>query len=218
MTTETTTSAIPAITVPAWVKFAAAALVLGLLALAGYELVQEHDARVKAEATVAATQKTFDEAQQDAKTVQQNLAARLASLEQQKQIPATAPQIVVDASKLFPNLPAPLQVVTPPPTQQTVNGKTVETPSAPVVQVPAVDFQALQAGAIACQEDQARLTACTLTSADTQKELTDTATERDAYKVALKGGTFWQRMKHDGKVIGFTALVAGGLTYAAAKK
>jgi len=197
-----------------WI-YAGVLLVLLVLGLGVYELVREHDARVKAEAAVAATQKNFDEAQQDAKTVQSNLSARLASLEQQKQVPATAPQIVIDAQKLFPNLPAQLQVVQPPPTQQTVNGKTVDVPSAPVVQVPAADFQALQDGAIACQEDQAKLAACGLTAADTQKELADTQTERDAYKTALKGGTFWTRFKHDAKSIGITALIAGGAAYAA---
>jgi apolipoprotein N-acyltransferase len=205
-------------TIPNWVKIGVAVVVLSLLALAGYELVQEHDARVKAEATVAATQKNIDDAKKDAAAVQSDLAMRLAALERQKQAPATAPQIVIDAQKLFPNLPQQLQVVQHPPVQTVVDGKMVETPSAPVVQIPQVDFQTLQNGAIAYQENDAKLTACNLTAADTQKELADTATERDAYKAALKGGTFWQRLKHDAKTIGITAAIAGGVAYAAGRK
>ena len=44
-----------------WI-YAGVLLVLLVLGLGVYELVREHDARVKAEAAVAATQKNFDEA------------------------------------------------------------------------------------------------------------------------------------------------------------
>jgi hypothetical protein len=189
-------------------------VVLCLVGLGGYELQQEHDARIKAETTAAAAQKTIDDAKKDAAIVQQNLAARLSALEAQKQLPATAPQIVIDAQKLFPSLPQPLQVVTPPPTQTTVNGKTEELPSAPVVQIPAADFQTLQAGAIKCEEDDAKLTACSLTAADTQQQLKATHTQADAWKTAAKGGTWLHRTLVAGKWI----VVGAGVGFAAGHK
>jgi hypothetical protein len=178
------------------------AIVLALISLGGYEWLQEHDVRAKAEAQTAAQQKNIDQAKADTKTVRKTLATQLQTLETQRQQPATAQRIVKDAAKQFPDLPAPLQVVTPPPTEQTVNGKTVEVPSAPVVQIPQVDFAALQNGMITCQENAAKLTACTLTAADTEAELKATTAQRDVWEKTAKGGSFWQRAGNATKHIG----------------
>ena len=178
----------------------------------------EHDARIKAEATAAAAQTQIQTDKVSEAKVQTDLAARLSVLEKAKSQPATPQQIVISASKLFPNLPQPLQVVTPLPTQQVVNGKQEEVPSAPVVQVPAVDLKTLQAYAINCEENNAKLSACALTQATTADELKATTIQRDAYKTELKGGTFWQRFRHDAKTIGITAVVAGGTAYALGKR
>jgi len=191
----------------------AAALIFG-----AHEWLQEHDARIKAEATVAAAQTQIQTDKVSEAKVQTDLAARLSTLEAAKKQPATPQQIVISAAKLFPNLAQPLQVVTPPPTQQVVNGKPTEVPSAPVVQIPAVDLKALQDYAINCEENSAKLSACTLTQATTADELKATTAQRDAYKTALKGGTFWQRFRHDAKIIGITAVVAGGTAYALGRK
>lgn len=168
-------------------------LLAAAFAFVGYEWLQQHDALVKAEATAAAQQKTIDQAKSDAATAQQTLAAQLRVLQVQGQQPATAPQIVIDASKLIPNLPQPLQVVTPPPAQQTVDGKTEELPSAPVVQIPQVDFAAVQANAIACQENADKLAACTTELADMNTELRATTQQRDEFKAAAKGGNWLHR-------------------------
>jgi hypothetical protein len=189
-------------------------VLLLLAGLGGYELLQEHDARVKAEAQTAAQQKSIDQSKADALTVKKTLTAQLQALEGQRQKPATAPQIVIDAQKLFPNLPAQLQVVTPPPTEQTVNGKMVEVPSAPVVQIPQVDFQALQNGAITCQENAAKLTACSLTAADTEVELKATTEQRDVWEKAAKGGSWFHRTLTAAKWIG----IGVGVGYVAGHK
>jgi hypothetical protein len=194
------------------------AVVAAVLIFGAYEWLQEHDARIKAEATVATAQTQIQADKANAAKVQTDLAARLSDLESARSLPATPQQIVISASKLFPNLAQPLQVVTPPPTQQVVNGKPTEVPSAPVVQIPAVDLKTLQDYAINCEENSAKLSACTLTQATTVDELKETTTQRDAYKTALKGGTFWQRFRHDAKIIGITAVVAGGTAYALGKK
>lgn len=189
-------------------------IVLGLaIVLGGFEWLQAHDAMLRAQTQTTEQQKTIDQAKADAVTVQQELAARLQALEAQRQQPATAPQIVIDAAKMFPNLPAQLQVVTPPPTTQTVNGKTVEVPSAPVVQIPQVDFATLQNGAITCQENAAKLDACTLTAADTQTELKATAAQRDEWEKTAKGGTWIHRTLTAAKWI----VIGGATGYAAGR-
>jgi uncharacterized protein HemX len=189
-------------------------LAILLLAVGIFSWMQEHDARLKAEAQTAAQQKTIDQAAKDAQTVQQNLDAQMKTLEAERQAPATAPQIVIDAAKMFPGLAAPLQVVQPAPVEQTVNGKTEEIPSAPVVQIPQVDFAALQQGAITCQENSAKLDACTLTQADTQTELTQTKAQASEWEKTAKGGTWLHRAVTAAKwvVIGVAAgYVAGKL-------
>jgi hypothetical protein len=189
-------------------------VVLGLaIVLGGFEWLQAHDAMLKAQTQTTEQQKTIDQAKADAVTVQQALASRLQALEAQRQQPATAPQIVIDAAKMFPNLPAQLQVVTPPPTTQTVNGKTVEVPSAPVVQIPQVDFATLQNGAITCQENAAKLDACTLTAADTATELKATTAQRDEWEKTAKGGTWIHRTLTAAKWI----VIGGATGYAAGR-
>jgi hypothetical protein len=194
------------------------AVIAAVLIFSAYEWSQEHDARIKAEATVTAAQTQIQADKATVAKAQTDLAARLSTLEAARSQPATPQQIVISAAKLFPNLPQPLQVVTPPPTQQVVNGKPTEVPSAAFVQVPAADLKTLQDYAITCEENNAKLGACTLTQATTVDELKATTTQRDAYKAELKGGTFWQRFRHDAKIIGITAVVAGGTAYALGKK
>jgi hypothetical protein len=91
-----------------------------------------------------------------------------------------------------------------------VNGKTVEVPSAPVVQIPQVDFAALQNGAITCQENEAKLEACTLTAADTAVELKATTAQRDEWEKTAKGGSWWHRTLTAAKWIG----IGAGVGYA----
>lgn len=199
-----------------------------LLALCGYELLQEHDARVKAESVTAAqsqviatAQKQIDQAKADQAAAAAQLQARISALEAQKQQPVTAPQFVVDVSKLIPNLPQPLSVVQPPPAQQIVNGKSETLPSAPVVQVPQADLQALQTYKLNCDETGAKLDACTLTNADmkqqlagTQQQLASTAAERDSWKAAAKGGTWMHRALVAAKWI----VVGGAIGYVGGRK
>jgi len=189
-------------------------LAILLIAVAVFSWMQEHDARLQAEAQTAAQQKTINQAAKDAQSVQQNLDAQLKTIETQRQVPATAPQIVIDAAKLFPGLPAPLQVVQPPPVQQTVNGKTEEVPSAPVVQIPQVDFATLQAGAITCQENSAKLDACTQTQADNAVQLKETTAQRDEWEKTAKGGTWMHRTLTAAKWV----VIGGVIGYVAGKQ
>ena len=137
------------------------AALAALCALGVYEWIQEHDARVKAEAATAAQQKTIDQAQKDAGDAQQALMVKMAAIDAEKLEPATPRQIVIDTSKLIPNLPQPITIRTAP---QQVGGSAGQRtsdglPDAPAAQsliVPAADLKAIQAAEIACQEDQAK--------------------------------------------------------------
>jgi hypothetical protein len=66
---------------------------------------------------------------------------------------------------------------------------------------------------IGCQEKAAKLTACNATAVDSATELKAVTAQRDDYKTALKGGTFWRRVRHDALLIG----ISGGVGYAAGR-
>lgn len=196
----------------------ALALVL-LLAFVGYEWLQEHDARLKAESVQATQKLVFAEAQQkidaanaDKAQVAAALARSTADLEAQKKQPIAPAQFVVDLNKLIPNMPAPATVV------QTA--ATATTPATETVQIPAADLQAIKAYKLECDETGARLNACQLsTAADAERfdaqatQLKATETERDTWKATAKGGTFWHRALTAGKWI----VIGGAVGYLAGK-
>ena len=91
-----------------------ALLLAGFLVFAGYGWLQEHDARLKAESQTGEQQKQIDGLKQQQADAQTALNGTLASLEKERQRPATATQLVSDAGHLLPNLPQPLQVLTTP--------------------------------------------------------------------------------------------------------
>lgn len=186
---------------------AAVVVVLALAALGGYEWLQEHDARLKAEGVTSAekqvvsqAQKSIDQAKTDQAQVATALAQKVAGLEAQKKQPVTPAQFVVDLAKVLPNLPQAATVVQVPAAQQTVNGKVEEVPSTQVVQIPAADLSALQDYKLTCDQTGAKLSACQQSSTDittqltgTREQLTATTKERDSWETAAKGGTWWHR-------------------------
>jgi hypothetical protein len=191
---------------------------LAILALlAGYMLLQEHDARLRADAASAVQERAIDQAEKDAQGAQANLVAQLKALEIEKAAPATPQQIIVDGSKLMPALPQPITIQTAP--SQPVSGPASrqagapDAPDAPPQQIviPAADFKAIQAAEIGCQETGAKLTACTQTAADTAVELKATAAQRDEWKSAAKGGTWLHRTVTAAKWIGIGAAVGYGM-------
>jgi hypothetical protein len=192
-------------------EWIAALVILALLSFGGYELWREHAARVKAEAAAAVQQKTIDAAKTEQAQTTAQLKQTLASLEKQRSSPATPQRIASNTSKLIPNLPAPLVIENAP-----LAPGTKELPNTPQPQqivIPAADFKAIQDAEIDCQEGAAKLAACMLTSADQATELKATEAQRDDYKTAMKGGSFWSRVKHDAIVIG----VSAGVGYAAGR-
>ena len=194
-------------------------VVLGLaIVLGGYEWLQEHDARLKAESTqvaqqqvIATAQKSIDQAKADQAQTASDLKTQLAAIASQRTIVVT-PQQAAAVANTLPNLPAHVQVQQIP-----------ATPTAPASQqivIPQADIPAFQAYKLDCDESSAKLTACSLNAASaaviqqaTTSQLAAVTKERDTWEATAKGGTFWQRFRHDAIQIGVTA----GVAYAAGR-
>ena len=194
-------------------------VVLGLaIVLGGYEWLQEHDARLKAESTqvaqqqvIATAQKSIDQAKADQAQTASDLKTQLAAIASQRTIVVT-PQQAAAVANTLPNLPAQVQVQQVP-----------ATPTAPATQqivIPQADIPAFEAYKLDCDASSAKLTACSLNAASaaviqqgTASQLAAVTKERDTWEATAKGGTFWQRFKHDAIQIGVTA----GVAYAAGR-
>jgi len=194
-------------------------VVLGLaIVLGGYEWLQEHDARLKAESVqsaqqqvIATVQKSIDQAKADQAQTASDLKTQLAAIASQRTIVVT-PQQAAAVANTLPNLPAQVQVQQVP-----------ATPTAPATQqivIPQADIPAFQAYKLDCDASSAKLTACSLNAASaaviqqgTANQLAAVTKERDTWEATAKGGTFWQRFRHDAIQIGVTA----GVAYAAGR-
>jgi hypothetical protein len=187
---------------------AGSALLLILLAAAGHGWLQEHDARLKAESKSSQQQKQIDGVKEQETKTQQELVTKVAGIERERSRPATAAQVVSDTNALIPDLPQPLRVQQEPSTLP--NG-----PAAQSVLVPEADFKAIRDAQLTCEEDGARLTACQSQQADAKQELALTAAQRDEWKTAAKGGSFWHRTFQAAKWFAAGA-ASGAIVYAAA--
>jgi hypothetical protein len=210
-----------------WLKIGGGVLIALFVAMAAMAWMQEHDARLTAEAVEAAqqqvingAQKTIDAAKADAAKTASDLQTRLAAIEAKKQQPVTAPQFVLDLSKVIPNLPQPARVVEVPAETKTVNGETKHIPAETAVQIPAADLQALQTYKLDCDATGTKLSACEQIAADRVAELeagkaqlAAVTKERDAYKQAAKGGSFLHRV---GKQLKCIAASSGAAALGAA--
>jgi hypothetical protein len=183
-----------------------AVLLAGFLVFAGYGLIQEHDARLKAEAQTGQQQKQIDGLKQQQTDAQNALNEKLAALDKSRQTPATATQVVSDASTLLPNLPVPLQVQTAP--------KDPSLPDAPATQtvvIPEADFKSIRDAQVTCEENAAKLATCQTLGDESKQELQLTARQRDEWKTAVKGGSIWQRALGATKWFAVGAGVGAGL-------
>lgn len=190
---------------------------VGALALVTVGVVcwlQEHDARLKADTLTTTQQKTIVEAEADARNQKLALDAEIQTLEAERQQPATAQRIVTETSQLIPNLPKPVEIQTVAQPAVATGAAKPALPDAPTQQlvIPSADFPAIQKAEIDCQEDVAKLNACTQTSADTAAELKAAAAQRDEWERTAKGGTWWHRALTAGKwvLIGGAAGAAAG--------
>ena len=133
----------------------------------------------------------------------------MAVLEKSRQSPATATQLVGDATTLLPGLPVPLQVQTAP--------KDPALPNAPATQtvvIPEADFKSIRDAQVTCEENAAKLGACQTLGDESKQQLQLTEQQRDEWKTAAKGGSIWHRALGAAKWFGIGAASGAGL-YAA---
>ena len=168
-----------------WITIAA---FTGMVVLAEYGWVREHDARLQAETQTAQQDKQISGLKEQQQETQSTLVARLAALEREKKQPITASQFADDTKQLLPALPAALQVRSLPDNPALPDG-----PKSQVVVVPQEDITVLRDAQISCEENAARLTACESTQSNLRQEMKLTAAERDEWKATAKGGSFWHR-------------------------
>jgi hypothetical protein len=195
------------------IEIGAAALALVLCILGFGSWIEQHDARVKAEQLAKVQQTTIDgdakqivgiqdaEKQRDAET-----AAHLTSLETSVAKLKTPQQIAAWVPKQLPGLEN-VKITTPPATPQNPNPAAIAT-------IPDTDLPKLRDTIEQCEECTIKL--ATAQADSTAKDsllklagerLSAAEKQRDDYKQAMKGGTFLQRVKHNGKLLAIGAVI-----------
>lgn len=161
----------------------------GSLCLAAYGWLSEHDARLRAETSTAEQQKQIGNLQQQQHNIELDLSRQITALEHEMKANVTAADLVASTSQMVPDLPKALQIEALP-----VNPSLPDGPKTEQIVVPQEDLAALRDAEIGCQEMSLKLGACTSSQAGLQQELKLTESQRDEWKTAAKGGTFWHRV------------------------
>ena len=183
----------------------------GCLAFAGSAFgfttwLQEHDDRLRAQAEASAAKKVFDQtADQMKQHAEADKARDEATAKQLETMQRLAAQIQTPAEiaawlpKQVPGLPQPINLTLPPETAQNPS------PDAQA-SIPQADLPVLRDAVEKCRENSLKLPTCQADLISKQEQLrlageqlSAVERERDAYKTALKGGTFWTRTKRAGK-------------------
>jgi cell division protein FtsL len=200
-------------------ELAAAVAILIVLAIGFRTWLAEHDARIHAEAQVAADQKSFSDAGAriaELKASSDQIAAqasaamdKISAAAASKKTPA---QIVRWLPGQLPNLPAPIR--------SSIPTATAADPAPDATfEVPQADLVALRDTVAKCQADQVALPAAQTQLTDCQAQiklvnaqLTAVSNERDQYKQELKGGTFWQRVRGGAKKVAIGIVIGAAIT------
>jgi hypothetical protein len=186
-----------------------------LLIAAGFGFtawLQEHDDKLKAQSTVEAQKQVIDAASEQMRQHQEADKARdeatAKQLDAMQEIAAKAktPQQIAQWIPQQIPMPQPITVNIPPATAE--NPK----PNA-IASIPQVDLPILRDRLEKCNEDAVKITTCQadLKSRDDQlksagDKLAGVEKERDGYKAAANGGTFWLRVKRAGKWLAIGAV------------
>jgi hypothetical protein len=162
------------------------AVVAVLIALGGYAWITEHDARIRADATVKASAEKITALQQDKAAVQRTTDAAVTVI-QHRAAQVKTPAQAIAAMPTVSNAP--------------LNAR----PLPDMPQAVAVDAVPLFQELAACRVTDAKLEGCTELRA---KDAGITA-EKDTQIKALKSkGSFWQRAKQTAEVLAVGAAVA----------
>ncbi len=157
---------------------------------------------------IAAQQSDVSKAQQDLKQQQEQLRDALTALESAKKNVTTPQQIVREIPQYAPQLPQPITLNIPAPTKEN------PAPAPTSANLPLEDMKPLFDHLVDCQECARKLSAAENAAATKDGEIKDIAKERDEYKTALKGGTFWTRMKRNAKWFAIGAAAGAAVAYA----
>jgi flagellar biosynthesis chaperone FliJ len=202
----TTVTAVTAMTLRAKLEIAAVLLALAGAGFGFRTWLQEHDDKLRAQASIAAAEKSSDQAAAQIKQLvdadkerDANNAAAMAKVAAAAAAQKTPQQIVKWIPEQIPGLPQPIQSAIPAATPENPN------PAAEFT-VPQADLDALRDQIATCQKDvlalpgaQQDLTSCQAQAKLAGQQLAAAEQERDAYKMELKGGTFWSRAKRGAK-------------------
>lgn len=209
MTTTTTPTAGAPMTLRAKLEIAAAiaALLLGIYGWHRYRI--ESAARTEALAKVQAAKANFTQA-----------AAQIAELKKQDAArAATVAKQIVQIRDLSARAKTPAQIAKWLPTQVPLPKPIfLEAPSAaapePNAAIPAADLPALRdfiveakECAVELPEAQKGLSSCQAQAQLSAQQLADVEKQRDTYKLALQGGTFWHRLEGGAKKIAIGAAI-----------
>jgi hypothetical protein len=222
----------------AWTHLVWIAVLAAVVALGGYEWVQEHDARLKAEASAAAQQKSIDAAKSDSAAKDQQIKDRDAVSARQQDLIArqadaikSTAQAVAEIQKFQAAAGAakpgnaaaqPFGPVTVAQRSDLTPEQQAKLPDAPSYSVftQAQSIQLAQAQ-LACSAAQVALGTCQKDLIDANGKLADaqialkqTVAQRDEYHTALKGGTWLHRTVTAAKWI----VIGGAVGYAAARR
>lgn len=220
-------------TVGGKVVWIVALVLVAILGFVAYQWFQEYDAKIRAEATTTVMEnrvnvnmqdidqakKEFETATADRERIIQTLQQELAMIEAQRAVVPAPQQFVVDASKLIPNLPAPLKVQDVP--------ATGDRPATQEVVIPREDLAALHNYRLDCEEKGIRLDACEQSASNDAAKILSLNTQavkaqdnydlmekdRNNWRNTAKGGTVMKRALTAGKWI----VIGGAVGYVASR-
>jgi predicted small secreted protein len=180
-----------------WKHLIAPAIALVIIALCVSAYVSEHVDRIKAEAAIGAKQQIIAERDKVTADFIQALKDQAAKVTKPEQVAAALPQVI--------QLPAPVVQVQDRLSQSDANlskgstvlpdaayTKTGITPQSGDLIIPKIDVVPLYQQLNTCKQNDALLSTC-------QQNLKDTKGERDEALTAVKGGSFFTRVKRNAK-------------------
>lgn len=199
------------------IELAIALVLLGALGVGAKVWLDEHDNRIKAEASVAAQQQLQQQYQAQVSDLAKQMAEREGQYKSELQAldsrfsTAQTPQAVAQLASVLMGLSKPIQVVTPPPTAQDPHPQ-------PIAQISSLDFPRATEYLHDCETYKLNLAKATADAADreaqahlAQLQIDSLKKENTSLQTAIKGGTFFQRLGKATKYLiigGAAALVA----------
>lgn len=206
-----------------WLEVAGGVLALIVIALLASSWLSARDASVRADAQQKAHAETDLQRAEEIKTLHVQIeqikadeAKRIEDLRTTFAKPQTPQELAPLIAQLM-NLRQPINFVTPPATPENPH-------PVPVAQVSTEDAPQVKAYVQTCEECKIKLPAAAaqLTASELEKQilanqLVERTQERDTWKTAARGGSFWQRLKRNAKWLAIGA-VAGAVAVEAARR